>query len=69
MESSMRADLGVLGEGCTSMGVISVVEWRNEENSGGEGLNGGEGDASRLKLTQINPNAAEMNVYSILNVT
>ena len=39
----MGADLGVLGEGCASMGVISVVEWRNKENSGGEGLNEGEG--------------------------
>jgi len=42
LESSMGADLGVLGEGCVSMGVISVLEWRNEENSGGEGLIEGE---------------------------
>ena len=43
LESSMGTDLGVLGEGCASMGVISVVEWRNKENSGGEGLNEEEG--------------------------
>ena len=57
----MCADLVVLG-------VISVVEWRNEENSGGEGLIEEEGDASRLKSTQIDPNAPEMNVYNISNV-
>ena len=39
----MCADLGVLGEGCASMGVISVVEWKNERNSGAEGLNEEEG--------------------------
>ena len=39
LESSMDTDLGVLGEGCASMGVISVVEWKNERNYGGEGLN------------------------------
>ena len=43
MESSMGADLGVLGEGCASMGVISMEEWRNEENSGGECWNEEEG--------------------------
>ena len=64
----MDADFGVLGEGCASMGVISVVEWRNEKNSGGEGLNEEEGDASRLKSTQIDPNAPEMNVCNNLNV-
>ena len=42
LESSMGVDLGVLGEGYASMGVISVVEWRHEENSGGKGLNIGE---------------------------
>ena len=42
LEGSMDADLGVLGEECTSMGEISVVEWRHEENSGGKGLNEGE---------------------------
>ena len=50
------------------MGVISVVEWRNEENSGGEGLNEGVGDASRLKSTQIDPNAPMMNVCNDLYV-
>jgi hypothetical protein len=64
----MGVDLGVLGEDCTSMGEISVVERRHKENSGGEGLNEGEGDPSRLKSTQIDPNAPEMNVYRILNV-
>ena len=68
LESSMGADLGVLGEHCASMGMISVVEWRLKENSGGESLNEGEGDASRLKSTQIDPNAPEMNVYNDLNV-
>ena len=68
LESSMGVDLGVLGEGCASMGVISVVEWKNERNSGGEGLNEEEGDASRLKSTQIDPNAPEMNVYNDLNI-
>ena len=68
LESSMGADLGVLGEGCASMGVILVVEWTNERNSGGEGLNEEEGDASRLKSTQIDPNAPEMNVCEISNV-
>ena len=68
LESSMGADLGVLGEGCASMGVILVVEWKNEKNSGGEGLNEEEGDASQLKSTQIDPNAPEMNVYNDLNV-
>ena len=43
LESSMGADLGVLGEGCASMGVNSVVQWRNEKNSGGESLNEEEG--------------------------
>ena len=38
----MGAVLGVLGEDCTSMGEISVVEWRHEENSGGDGLKEGE---------------------------
>ena len=42
LEGSMDADLGVLGEECASMGEISVVEWRHEENSGGKGLNEGE---------------------------
>ena len=32
----MDADLGVFGEVCASMGVISVEEWKNEERSGGE---------------------------------
>ena len=39
----MDADLGVFGEGCASMGVISVVDWKNEWNLGGEGLNEEEG--------------------------
>ena len=39
----MGADLGVLGKGCASMGVISVVEWKDERNSSGEGLNEEEG--------------------------
>ena len=43
LESSMGVDLGVLGEGCTSMGVILVVEWKNKWNLGGEGLNEEEG--------------------------
>ena len=64
----MGADLGVLGKGCASMGVISVVEWKDERNSSGEGLNEEEGDASRLKSTQIDPNAPEMNVHNDLNV-
>ena len=68
LESSMGTDLEVLGEGCTSMGVILVVEWKNEKNSSGEGLNEEEGDASRLKSTQIDPNAPEMNVYNISNI-
>ena len=68
LEGSMGANLGVLGEGCASMGVILVVEWKNEKNSGGEGLNEEEGDASRLKSTQIDLNAPEMNVYNDLNV-
>jgi len=68
LESSMAADLVVLGEGCASMGVISVVEWKNERNSYGDGLNEEEGDASWLKSTQINPNAPEMNIYNDLNV-
>ena len=42
LEGSMDADLGVLGEECASMGDISVVEWRHEENYGGKGLNEGE---------------------------
>ena len=42
LEGSMDADLGVLGKECASMGEISVVEWRHEENSGGKGLNEGE---------------------------
>ena len=62
----MGADLGVLGKGCASMGVISVVEWKDERNSSGEGLNEEEGDASRFKST---PNAPKMNVYNDLNVT
>ena len=33
VEVSMDADLGVFGEVCASMGVISVEEWKNEENS------------------------------------
>ena len=41
LEGSMDADLGGLGEECASMGEISVVEWRHEENSGGKGLNEG----------------------------
>ena len=41
LEGSIDADLGVLGEECASMGEISVVEWRHEENSGGKGLNEG----------------------------
>ena len=32
----MDADLGVLGEVCQSMGVISVEEWKNEEKFDGE---------------------------------
>ena len=64
----MGAVLGVLGEDCASMGEISVVEWWHEKNSGGEGLNEEEGDASRLKSTQIDPNATEMNVYNIPNI-
>jgi len=43
LEGSMDADLGVFGEGCASMGVISVEEWRNEENSGEECWNEEEG--------------------------
>ena len=43
LEGSMGADLGVWGEGCASMGVISVEKWRNEENSGGECWNEEEG--------------------------
>ena len=68
LEGSMDADLGVFGEGCASMGVISVEEWRNEENSGEECWNEEEGEASRFKSTQIDPNAPEMNVCRILNV-
>ena len=64
----MGADLGVWGEGCASMGVISVEKWRNEENSGGECWNEEEGGASRFKSTQIDPNATEMNVNNDLNV-
>ena len=38
LESSMGADLGVLGEDCASMFEISVVEWGHRENSSGKGL-------------------------------
>ena len=48
--------------------MISVEEWRNEENSGEECWNEEEGEASRFKSTQIDPNALEMNVYNNLNV-
>jgi len=48
--------------------VISVEEWRNEENSGEECWNEEEGEASRFKSTQIDPNAPEMNIYNYLNV-
>ena len=51
-----------------SMGVISVEEWRNEENSGEECWNEEEGEASRFKSTQIDPKTLEMNVYNDLNV-
>jgi len=68
LEGSMDADLGVFGEGCASMGVISVEEWRNEENSGEECWNEEEGEASRFKSTQIDPNASEMNICNDLNV-
>jgi hypothetical protein len=39
----MDADLGVLGEVCQSMGVISVEEWKNKEKSDGECWNEEEG--------------------------
>ena len=39
----MDADLGVFGEVCESMGVISVEEWKNEEKSSGECWNEEEG--------------------------
>jgi hypothetical protein len=39
----MDADLGVFGEGCASMDVILVVEWKNEENSSEECWNEEEG--------------------------
>ena len=35
----MDADLGVLGEVCESMGVISVEEWKDEEESSEESWN------------------------------
>ena len=50
------------------MGAISVDDWRHEESSGGECWNEEEGEASRFKSTQIDPNALEMNVYNDLNV-
>ena len=39
----MDADLGVLGEVCESMGVISVEEWKDEEESSEESWNEEEG--------------------------
>ena len=43
VEVSMDADLGVFGEVCESMGVISVEEWKNKEKSSGECWNEEEG--------------------------
>jgi len=43
VDVSMDADLGVFGEDCESMGVISVEEWKNKEKSGGECWNEEEG--------------------------
>ena len=68
LEGSMDTDLGVLGEGCASMGVISMEEWRNEENSSEDCWNEEEGAASRFKSTQIDPNISEMNIHNDLNV-
>jgi len=64
----MDTDLGVLGEGCASMGVISMEEWRNEENSSEDCWNEEEGVASRFKSTQIDLNISEMNIHNDLNV-
>jgi hypothetical protein len=43
VEGSTDTDLGVLGEVCESMGVISVEEWKDEEESGEESWNEEEG--------------------------
>ena len=64
----MGADLGVFGEVCESMGVISVEEWKNEEKTSGECWNEKKGEASRFKSTLIDPYTQEMNIYNDLNV-
>jgi hypothetical protein len=68
VDVSMDADLGVFGEDCESMGVISVEKWVNKERSGVKFWNEEEGGASWFKSSPIAPNTQEANVYNECNV-
>ena len=68
VEVSMDADLGVFGEVCVSMGVISMEKSVDEERSRGEFWNEEEGGASRFKSSPLDPNTQEMIVYNDWNI-
>jgi len=64
----MDADLGVFGEVCVSMGVISMEKSVDEERSRGEFWNEEEGGASQFKSTPLAPNTQEVNVCTDCNI-
>jgi hypothetical protein len=68
VEVSMDTDLGVFGEVCESMGVISMEKSVDEERSRGEFWNEEEGGASWFKSSPLDPNTQEMIVYNDWNV-
>ena len=68
MDGSLDVDLGIFGEDCKSMGVISMGKWMNESRSGGEFWNEAEEGASRFKSTPFAPNTQAVNIYNDCNV-
>ena len=65
----MVPNLGVFGEDCEAMVVISVEDTMDGMNSGERLWNEEEGGAFRFKSSPLAPNTQEVNVYSECNAS
>ena len=62
VDVTMASDLGVFGEDCEAMMVISVEERKDEMKTGGRIENEQMGEAFRYKSRLFAPNTQEWNV-------
>ena len=68
VDVSMVPDLGVFGEDCEAMAVISVERRVDGMKSGGMLWNEEGGGAFRFKSTPFTPNTQELNVCTEWNI-